>query len=90
MIQLPIAQEWVRHAEAFWWNPEEILPRIRLSEHVSKIISVLETAADAGDSDRVWMEIERVRAKYITMERFEAGVAQQKCARIALEIRSGF
>ena len=84
MSQIENAQEWVQYARSHWWNPAEVLLPIRLSEHVSKILTVLEQAAAAGDEDRVWQEIDRVRAKYITMSRFEAGVAQLRCAQIAL------
>lgn len=86
MSQSETALDWVRFAETYWWNPPEILMPIRLSEHVGKILNVLEQADRVGDEDRVWQEIDRVRKKYITMSRFEAGVSQQRCAKIALKL----
>ena len=86
MTQIETALDWIRYAELYWWNPPEILMPIRLSEHVSKILNVLEQADQDGDEDRVWQEIDRVRKKYITMSRFEAGVSQQRCAKVALKL----
>lgn len=78
------ALAWINYAEAYWWHPEHILGAIQLSEHVEYILNVLDQASKAGDQNRVLAEIQRVQEKYITMKRFDAGVAQQKCARAAL------
>jgi hypothetical protein len=86
MNQLERAVAWIRYAEALWWNPEEVLSPIRNSEHVTNILEILRSALASRKHDRVRSEIDRVRAKYITMSRFDAGVAQLLCALAALEL----
>lgn len=86
MNQQELATAWIQYAEECWWNPSRIKAPIRLSEHVETILEVLGKAQAQGKTNRVWAEIERVRSKYITMERFDAGVAQQKTAIAALEM----
>ncbi len=79
---------WVEYAERNWWNPADLLPPIQLSEHVSDILEVLQRAEAGGDDARVWQEIDRVRSKYITMARFDAGVALHECALAALRLKN--
>ena len=86
MSQHEKAQEWIRYTNKYWWNPEDILPIIRLREHVAKMLLVLEEADTGSDAARKREAIDWVKSKYITMSRFEAGVAQQKCAQMALNL----
>ena len=86
MSQLERAVAWIRYAEGFWWNPVEVLSPNRNSEHVTKILEILRMALASRKNNRVRAEIDRVRAKYITMKRFDAGVAQLLCALAALEL----
>ena len=86
MNQLERAIAWIRYAEANWWNPTEVLSPIRNSESVTMILGALRSALASRNSLRIREEINRIRARYITMQPFDAGVAQMFCALAALEL----
>ncbi|MEJ2757631.1 MAG: S24 family peptidase, partial [Anaerolineales bacterium] len=86
MTQLIRANEWVQYADDNWWNPAAILPVVEIHLHVREIIKVMEDAHTAGNRDRVWGDIQRVKNRAISMSNFDAGVALNKCAQIALDL----
>lgn len=86
MTQLKRANEWVQYADDNWWNPATIIKPIMTNLHVQEIIKVLDDAVQAGNRDRIWSEINRVKNRYISMDNFEAGVALNRCAQTALRL----
>jgi hypothetical protein len=86
MSQLKRANEWVQYADDNWWNPATIIAPIKTNLHVQEIIKVLDDAYQAGNRDRIWKEIERVKKRYVAMGSFEAGVALNRSAQVALRL----
>jgi len=83
-----IANDWVRFAEKYWWEPVwfEDKDKIRLSEHIRQVLNNLDQANENHDTNAAFREIERIRKKGISINPFESGVALRRCGQVALQM----
>ena len=86
--QQEIANDWVRYAETYWWEPDwfENKDRIKLRENLQQVLNNLEIASKNNDIRAAFREIERIRDKAITTEPFHYGVALRRCGQVALQM----